>query len=79
MSTYFITSSSVLFSCLTRAMYNIVHCDQNQNPMLKSYIPGFDSWIGVKICYKRHLSNILVNESIDWIYNPPNEISSTNV
>ena len=39
-------SSSTLFLCSVRTIYNRVHCELNKSLMLKSYIPVIDSWIG---------------------------------
>ena len=38
-----IKSSSALFSCSIRAMYNRVYCDKNKHLTLKSYIPGVNT------------------------------------
>ena len=40
-----INSSSALFSCSIRAMYNRVHRAQNKSLILKSYIPGINTSI----------------------------------
>ena len=47
--------------------------------MLKSYIPGVDSWIGDKICYKCYFTEKLVNELHNWIQNNTHVILSPNV
>ena len=51
---YPIKSSSTLFYCSIRAMYNIFHRDQNQRLMLKSFIPA----INTSIFPKKHYENI---------------------
>ena len=38
-----VKSSSILFSCSIRAMYNRVNFDQKQRLVLKSYLPGIDT------------------------------------
>ena len=43
--TSLIKSSSILFSCSIRAMYNRVHRDQNQRLTLKSFIPAINTSI----------------------------------
>ena len=40
-----INSSSTLFSCSIRAIYNRVHRAQNKRLVLKSYIPGINTYI----------------------------------
>ena len=49
-----IKSSSTLFSCSIRTMYNIVHCAQRKSLTLESYIPG----INTSIFPKKHDANI---------------------
>ena len=51
---YSIKSSSILFSCSIRAMYNIVHSAQNKRLTLKSYING----INTSILPKKRYENI---------------------
>ena len=43
--TSLIKSSSTLFSCSIRAMYNRVYCDKNKRLMLKSFIPAINKSI----------------------------------
>ena len=52
--TYSINSSSTLFSCSIRVMYNRFHRAQNQCLMLKSFIPA----INKSIFPKKHYENI---------------------
>ena len=49
---YYINSSSELFSCSIRAIYNRVHRTQNQYLMLKSYIPAINKSIFPKKYYE---------------------------
>ena len=49
--TYSIKSSSTLFYCSIRAMYNIVHHAQNKRPVLNSYTPEINTSIFPKKIY----------------------------
>ena len=60
-------------------MYNKVNCAQNQCIMLKSYIPGVDSWIGAKRCYNNSFYGNLVNELHNWIENHHSVIQYPNI
>ena len=75
--TYSIKSSSTFF-CSKLAMYNIVHCSQNKYPVLKSYIPGINTYILPKKHYENIFSEKLINELHAWIENHPHVILSTN-
>ena len=46
-----VKSSSTLFSCSLRAIYIRVHRAQKHCLVLKSYIPGINSWIVPRRCY----------------------------
>ena len=54
--TSFVNSSSTLFSCSICTIYNGINCDQKQRLMLKSYIPGIESFIFPK----RHYENFFL-------------------
>ena len=47
-----VNSSSTLFFCSVRAMYNRFNRAQKQSLMLKSYIPGTKNFIDPKIHYE---------------------------
>ena len=49
-----VKSSSKLFSCSIRTIYNRVKCAQKQRLMLNSYIPG----VSTSIFPERHYANI---------------------
>ena len=53
---FYVNYSSDLFLCSTSDIHNKVHCDQNKRFMLKYYIPGVDSGVGVKRCNNKYLS-----------------------
>ena len=57
-----INSSSTLFSCSIRAIYNRVHRAQNKYFMLKSYIPTINTSIFPKKHYDIIFSEKLINE-----------------
>ena len=60
--TSLIKSSSTLISCSIRAMYNRVHCAQNQRLMLKSVIPAINTSIFPKNMMKIYfLKNLSMN------------------
>ena len=62
--TSLIKSSSKIFSCLIRAIYNRVHCAQNKRLMLKSFIPA----INTSIVPKKYMKiSFLKNVSINYI------------
>ena len=54
--TLLIKSSLTLFSCAIRAMYNIVHRDQNQRLILKSFIPAINTSIFLRNIIKNIFS-----------------------
>ena len=57
--TYFVKVSLHLFSWSTCSMYNRVDREQ--------YIPGGDSWISVKGCYKKYYTeNLSINYMVLW-------------
>ena len=56
-----VKSSSTLFSCSVRAIYNRVNRDQKKILVLKSYIPGINSLVSPKIHYENFPSDNLVN------------------
>ena len=60
--TYSVKSSSTLFYCLMRTMYNSVNWDQKLSLIFKSYLP----WINTSIFTKRHCDNIFLKTS-QWI------------
>ena len=72
-------SSSTLFSCSIRAMYNRVNLSQKQRLMLKSYFPGANTLIIPKRHYDNIFSEKLVNGLHTWIENHPHAIHSLNV
>ena len=74
-----INSSSTLFSCSIRAMYNKVHCSQKKNLMLKLYIPEINTSILPNNHYENIFSEKLVNQLYAWIENHPHVIHSPNV
>ena len=47
--------------------------------MLKEYITGVDSYIGVKICYNNYFTEKLANELHYWVENHPHVFPSKNV
>ena len=63
--TSLINSSSTLFSCSVRAMYNRVHRAQNERLILKSFLPA----INTSIFPKKHYENIF-SENLSMYYMP---------
>ena len=74
-----INSSSKLFSCSMRAMYNRSHCSKKKLLMLKSYITGIDKSILPKKYQENIFSEKLVNQLYAWIENHPRVVHSPNV
>ena len=54
-----INSSSTLFSCSIREIYDRVYCAQNQRLLLKSYIPAINKSIFLKKNYENIFSEKL--------------------
>ena len=57
-------SSSTLFSCSLHAMYNRLHCAQNNHLMLKSFIPAINKSNFPKKHYENNFSE---NLSMDYM------------
>ena len=77
--TSLINSSSKLFSCSIRAMYNRFHRAQNQLLVLKSFIPAINTTIFPKKQYENIFSEKLINELYACIENHPHVIHSPNI
>ena len=74
-----IKSSSTLFSCSIRAMYNGVHRAQNKRLMLKSFIYAINTSIFPKKQYENIFPEEILNELHAWVENYPHVIYSPNV
>ena len=59
-----IKSSSTIFSCSIRVIYNRVHRDKNQRLMLKSYIPA----VNKSNFPKKHNENIFSEKHINELH-----------
>ena len=59
--------SSTLFYFSIRAMYNIVHCAQNQCLTLKLFIPAINTSIFPKKHYEKYFLSIILNPGMYFI------------